>query len=84
MSLRTDTHALDSIELLTNAGIDFEKNVNFGIDPFDFGAAIMMSGVVLSNAVTWISFHSGYDFAYLLKILTVCILLLVFHTFFAY
>ena len=67
---RNDTHAQDSIDLLTNAGIDFEKNASMGIDPAEFGAIFMMSGLVLMNNVTWISFHSGYDFAYVLKVLT--------------
>merc|ERR1719419_636068 len=30
----------------------------------------MTSGIILSDKVKWISFHSGYDFGYLLKVLT--------------
>lgn len=30
----------------------------------------MTSGLVLLPNVTWLSFHSGYDFGYLVKLLT--------------
>lgn len=46
-----------------------------GIDVFRFGEVLMTSGLVLMDEVRWISFHSGYDFGYLLKLLTwyVCV-----------
>jgi CCR4-NOT transcription complex subunit 7/8 len=31
---------------------------------------LLTSGLVLNNEIKWISFHSGYDFGYLIKILT--------------
>jgi hypothetical protein len=37
---------------------------------FRFGELMMTSGLVLMDNVRWISFHSGYDFGYLLKLLT--------------
>eukprot|EP00029_Vermamoeba_vermiformis_P009161 TRINITY_DN4482_c0_g1_i1.p1 TRINITY_DN4482_c0_g1~~TRINITY_DN4482_c0_g1_i1.p1 ORF type:complete len:280 (+),score=32.26 TRINITY_DN4482_c0_g1_i1:76-915(+) len=69
-SLNEDMYAQDSIELLTRAGIDFRKNEQYGIDPIEFGELLMASGLVLSENVKWVSFHSGYDFGYLLKVLT--------------
>ena len=41
-----------------------------GIDLQHFGELLMTSGLVLMPNVTWLSFHSGYDFGYLLKLLT--------------
>ena len=41
-----------------------------GIDVNRFGELFMVSGVVLSRDVKWLTFHSGYDFGYLLKLLT--------------
>ena len=35
-----------------------------------FAELLISSGCVLNDEVTWISFHSGYDFGYLMKILT--------------
>eukprot|EP01027_Heterolobosea_sp_BB2_P016543 GEZU01023544.1.p1 GENE.GEZU01023544.1~~GEZU01023544.1.p1 ORF type:complete len:270 (-),score=10.66 GEZU01023544.1:236-1045(-) len=65
-----DMYAQDSIDLLTKSGIDFKKNEEHGIDVVEFGELMMASGIVLNPDVRWISFHSGYDFGYLLKILT--------------
>ncbi|KAJ2789519.1 CCR4-NOT core DEDD RNase subunit [Coemansia guatemalensis] len=69
-SLNTDMFAQESIDLLSNSGIDFRKNEEFGIDAFHFGELLTDSGMVLFKDVRWISFHSGYDFGYLLKLLT--------------
>ena len=35
-----------------------------------FGELMITSGLVLMDNVRWISFHGGYDFGYLLKLLT--------------
>ena len=65
-----DIFANDSIELLRQSGIDFKKNNEMGIDANRFGELLMSSGIVLNDAVHWVTFHSGYDWGYLLKLLT--------------
>ncbi|KAG9456286.1 hypothetical protein H6P81_000794 [Aristolochia fimbriata] len=65
-----DVFANDSIELLRQCGIDFKKNNEEGIDANRFGELLMSSGIVLNDGVYWVTFHSGYDFGYLLKLLT--------------
>lgn len=65
-----DMHAADAIELLTNAGLNFENNSKKGIEPEVFGERFMSSGIVLNENVRWVSFHGLYDFGYLLKVLT--------------
>lgn len=66
----TDTHAEDSIILLKNSGIDFESLTRDGISAKDFAEYFTVSGLTLNEEVTYLTFHSGYDFAYLLKQLT--------------
>ncbi|KAH7937680.1 hypothetical protein HPB49_014422 [Dermacentor silvarum] len=53
-----------------HSGIQFGKHNNEGIDPYEFAQLIMTSGMVLSDEITWLAFHSCYDFAYMLKLLT--------------
>lgn len=69
-SVSEDIFANDSIELLRQCGIDFKKNNEMGIDANRFGELLMSSGIVLNANVHWVTFHSGYDFGYLLKLLT--------------
>jgi len=69
-NLNEDMYAQDSIDLLAKSGIDFKAHDDRGIDVNDFGEILMTSGIVLNDEVRWISFHSGYDFGYLLKVLT--------------
>ncbi|KAJ2229442.1 CCR4-NOT core DEDD RNase subunit [Coemansia sp. RSA 1722] len=69
-SLTTSMYAQESIDLLTKSGIDFAKHDEYGIDALHFGELLTDSGLVLFKNVRWVSFHSGYDFGYLLKLLT--------------
>lgn len=69
-SLTSDMYAQDSIDLLSKSGIDFNAHERDGIQTSDFAEWLMTSGIVLNEEVKWISFHSGFDFGYLLKILT--------------
>ncbi|GLT85371.1 hypothetical protein SLE2022_035620 [Rubroshorea leprosula] len=65
-----DVYASDSIELLSRSGIDFKKNNESGVDAKRFSELLMSSGVVMNDDVHWLTFHSGYDFGYLVKLLT--------------
>lgn len=62
--------AEDSIELLQRSGINFQRHDQEGIDGMQFAELLISSGLVLSDDIYWITFHSGYDFGYLLKLLT--------------
>ncbi|CAF1024456.1 unnamed protein product, partial [Didymodactylos carnosus] len=69
-NLTMDMYAQDSIELLQKSGIQFKKHEDEGIDPHQFAELLTTSGVVFMDNIVWLSFHSGYDFGYLLKMLT--------------
>ncbi|KAL1411586.1 CCR4-NOT core DEDD RNase subunit [Vanrija albida] len=69
-NLNDDMYAPESIDLLKNSGIDFKRNEEDGIDVEYFGELLVTSGLVLFPNIKWVSFHSGYDFGYLLRILT--------------
>lgn len=69
-NLMEDLYAEDSIDLLRSSGLDFEKHSFQGIETSDFAEMLISSGLVLMDNVTWITFHSAYDFGYLLAQLT--------------
>lgn len=69
-NLTEDMYAQDSIDLLQNSGLQFKNHEEDGIEVNEFAELLMVSGLVLCDNVKWLSFHSGYDFGYLLKVLT--------------
>jgi len=56
--------------MLCLQGIEFKRHEEHGIDIHHFAELLMCSGVVLCDEVHWITFHAGYDFGYILKLLT--------------
>ncbi|TYJ40647.1 hypothetical protein E1A91_A04G155600v1 [Gossypium mustelinum] len=72
--IEKDHYDKESIELLRQQGIDFTKNKQKGICSRDFGMMFLISGLGFGE-LTWVTFHSAYDFGFLLKILTQHLLL---------
>jgi CCR4-NOT transcription complex subunit 7/8 len=65
--LSSDLYSHESINLLTNSGINFDTLNSRGI-PIDlFGEYMISSGLVLNEEIQWITFHGIYDFAYFLR-----------------
>ncbi|KAH9851538.1 CAF1-domain-containing protein [Lenzites betulinus] len=69
-SASEDMFAPESIDLLQKSGIELQRHEEMGIEPNDFAELMITSGLVLSPDTKWISFHSGYDFGYFVKLLT--------------
>ena len=65
-----DDHAVDSIELLRRSGVDFSRNCRSGADGERFAELMISSGLICNDNVSWVSFHGGYDFGYLVKLLS--------------
>ena len=60
-----------AIQLLRAQGIDFAKNRVQGIPSEVFRRFFLRSGLLFNRLnVTWVTFHSCYDFGYMVKILT--------------
>ena len=68
---RVHRHNPSSVALLAGHGLDFAKQRREGVDARVFAALLMSSGLVCSgaSAPTWVTFHSAYDFGYLVKLL---------------
>lgn len=68
--LDKDLFAQDSLDLLLRSGVSFQAHEKKGVSLKEFAKFLIISGLVLNKEIKWISFHSGYDFGYLIKILT--------------
>ncbi|KAI4973465.1 hypothetical protein ZWY2020_035726 [Hordeum vulgare] len=70
---RSDPANADSIDLLRNSGIEFDRFTTEGADTGHFAELLMSSGVLLNAEVQWVTFHSGiyfpvlYDIKHLMK-----------------
>ncbi|KAM3417567.1 hypothetical protein BST61_g5803 [Cercospora zeina] len=69
-NLEEDMYAESSITMLQQAGVNFALHASQGIDHEAFGALLTTSGLCFNEDVHWLSFHSGYDFGYLIKLLS--------------
>ena len=64
-----DMYHMPAIELLQQSGIDFNRFNTDGINVFDFTQLLYTSGLIMNEDVTFVTFHSVYDFGYLIKML---------------
>lgn len=67
---RTDPYSANSVDMLRLSGIDFDRFAAEGVDSTRFAELMMSSGVVLNDNIQWVTFHSGHDFGYVLRLLT--------------
>ena len=68
--LSTDLQSIESINLLKQSGINFDKFQRDGIDIYDFAPLFYASGLVMNDKIYWITFQCGYDLAYLVKLVS--------------
>ncbi|AAS50890.2 ABR119Cp [Eremothecium gossypii ATCC 10895] len=60
----------ESLDLLKKSGVAFDKHQSIGVNAYDFAQLLVDSGLLLTDEVTWVSFHAAYDFGFLVNILT--------------
>jgi CCR4-NOT transcription complex subunit 7/8 len=66
--LETDMFNEKSIETLqVHGNVNFDLLRRDGVDPKQFAAMLIPSGLVCFEDVHWIAFHGGYDFGYITK-----------------
>ena len=59
----------ESRKLLIHSGILFASHEAHGIDPDHFAERLIVSNILCNERVRFLTFHSAYDFGYLLKVL---------------
>ena len=65
----TELYKANSINLLEECGINFDKLKKKGIKHNLFAQYFMISNLVLNPDIYWVSYQGSYDFGYLLKLL---------------
>ena len=68
--LKNDRFSSSSIDLLKNAGINFNNLFEFGIEPIRLAELFTSSGLLFNEDIYWVTFHGAFDFAYLIKLLS--------------
>jgi CCR4-NOT transcription complex subunit 7/8 len=66
--LDSDLYAENSIRLLRDNGMDFQRHKYQGIDHELFADLFVNMRVLFNKRIKWLCFHGAYDFAYLMKL----------------
>ncbi|OAG30960.1 CCR4-NOT transcription complex subunit 7/8 [Nematocida displodere] len=62
--------AQESMQILEEAEIDFDRLGKEGVPVPSFAELFTTSGLLMNGALKWVSFHSSYDFGYLISAVT--------------
>lgn len=65
-----DPHTQESVAFLRTAGMDFSRHQTEGITALAMGQQLANSRLVGALAPSWLTFSGSYDWAYLLKLIT--------------